>query len=199
MPFRRKRRMLLRKAYEKHSDSLFSVVGPGTVVIPSMLVRDSEVGDRSPDGATDTIQLGRGNNEECNVGDLCKYVNIHVAIAPRTTPDPLAVVNIGWLEWAFCIMKGLDPEPTKTNIGTSTLGDIMTKYLRQGCIFTGSIPVGALQPAVAEITLKIPKNKIRLSQGDVWRFFFLPRTASSTETGTNNFKVITSFNYKNYH
>lgn len=195
MPFRRKRRKLAGKAYEKHSDTLISVVGPGTVVIPSLLIRDSEVGDRSPDGNTDTIQLGRGNNEECNVGDVCKYINIHMQVGPRATQT----VSEGWIEWAFCIMKGSDPEPTKTNLGTNTLGDVMTKYLRNNCIFTGAIPVGTAQTAVAEISLKIPENRQRLVQGDLWRLFFLPRTVDATDTGTATFMVISSFNYKNYH
>ncbi len=192
----RSRRQLRGKSYEKHSDTLISVIGPGTVVIPDMLVRDTEQGDRNPAGSTDTIQLGRGNNEECNQGDICKFINIHVMFAPRVIDS---AQSTGWLEWAFCIMKGSDPEPTKANIGTNTLGDIMTKYLRNGCIYTGSIPCGSNQCATAEITLKIPKAKQRLVLGDVWRFFFLPRTISSTETSTSSFKVITSFNYKNYH
>ncbi len=195
MARRRIRRQLQKMSYEKHSDSLVSVIGPGTVVIPSMLIRDSEVGDRSPDGNTDTIQLGRGNNEECNVGDLCKFINIHIQAGPKAD----ASTSAGWIEWAFCIMKGSDAEPTKTNLGTNTLGDIMTKYLRNQCIFTGAIPIGFTQPASVTILLKIPKRWIRLVQGDVWRLFFMPRTVSTTETGTNNYHVVTSFNYKNYH
>ncbi len=196
MPFRRKVRQLRGKAYEKHSDTLISVIGPATDPIPDILIRDSEVGDRDPAGGTDTIQLGRGTNEECNVGDICKFINITVQASPRIIDT---IANTGWLEWAFCIMKGSDPEPARTNLGTQTLGDIMTKYMRNMCIFTGAIPIGASQPAVATISLKIPRSKQRLVQGDVWRFFFLPRTASSTETGTATFKVLTSFNYKNYH
>ena len=72
--------MLSGKAYEKHSDSLVSVIGPGTVVIPTMLVRDSEVGDRDPQGGNDTIQLGRSFAEECNIGDIVKFVNMMVVL-----------------------------------------------------------------------------------------------------------------------
>ena len=183
------------KAYEKHSDTLISVLGPGTTVIPSLLIRDSEVGDRSPDGNTDTIQLGRGNNEECNVGDICKYINIHIQAGPRATQT----VSEGWLEWAFVIVKGSDPAPTKTNLGTNTLGDVMTKYLRNQCIYTGAIPIGTQQTAVAEISLKIPKTRQRLVQGDEWRLFYMPRTIDAADTGTATFMVVASFNYKNYH
>ncbi len=195
MPFRRKRRQLMGKAYEKHSDTLISIIGPGTATVSELLVRDSEVGARQPSGATDTIQLGRGNNEECNTGDICKFVNLQVMVAPRSA----TTANIGWLEWAFCIVKNVDPSPLVTNKGTNTLGDICTKYLRNQCIFTGAIPVGNAQPAVAVISLKIPKSRQRLVQGDEWKLFFWSRTTSSTETSTDMHKVITSFNYKNYH
>ncbi len=195
MPFHRRVRRLKGKSYEKHSDTLISVIGPGTSTVSSMLIRDSEVGDRDPAGGTDTIQLGRGNNEECNVGDLCKFINVHLQCGPRSTND----ASMGWIEWAFCIMKGSDPEPTTTNLGVQTLGDIMTKYLRNGCIFTGSVPLGRSQPSNAEISLKIPEARQRLVQGDVWRLFFSARTTIATETATNTFLVISSFNYKNYH
>ncbi len=189
------RRQLARMSYEKHSDTLVSVIGPGTVATPVMLVRDTEQGARDPEGQTDTIQLGRGNNEECNQGDICKYVNIMVQVGPRAEQN----TSIGWIEWAFCIMKNVDPDPSNVLAGIKTLGDICTKYLRNQCIFTGAIPVGANQAAVQAIQLKIPKTRQRLVLGDEWKFFFRARTTNSVETSTATFKVVTSFNYKNYH
>ncbi len=195
MPIRRFRRTLKGKSSEKHSDTLISVIGPGTATVSVLTVRDSEVGARTPAGNTDTIQLGRGNNEECNVGDSCKYVNITLSAGPRATAD----VNNGWVEWAFCIMKAVDPDPLVTNKGTNTLGDICTKYLRNQCIYTGALPVGRQQTTTEHISLKIPSDRVVLRQGDEWKFFFWARTVSSTETSTDIFKVLTSFNYKNYH
>ncbi len=107
--------------------------------------------------------------------------------------------NNGWIEWAFVIQKNSDPVPVNTNIGTQTLGDICTKYFRNQCIYTGNMPVGGAQPNSQEIDLKIPKSMMVLHTGDEWVFYFHPRTVSTTETGTSTFRVVTSFNYINYH
>ncbi len=184
------------KAHEKHSDSLFSVIGPGTAVIPTHVMRDTEVGDRDPAGGNDTIQLGRSYAEECNVGDTCKYMNIHIQAGPRLVDD---LASMGWLEWGFVCHKNSDPIVAKTNIGTATLMDILTKYFRNDCIYTGNLPLNSSGCVSQEITLKIPKTKWTLRSGDVWELIFAARTVSTTETGTNTFKVITSCNYINYH
>ncbi len=187
------------KAHEKHSDTKIHVIGPGTVATPFHIMRDTEVGARDPAGGNDTIQLGRGFGEECNIGDTCKYINIIVQAGPRNVNDPINAQDFGWIEWGFCIIKNSDPAPLNTNIGTFTLGDILTKYFRNDCIYTGAIPIGALQCAVQTITLKIPKSKVTLRVGDEWTFFLRARTISSVETATNSFKVLTSCNYINYH
>ncbi len=192
----RHRRQLQGLGFEKHSGTKVHTIGPGTVVIANHIIRDTEVGDRTPAGNNDTITLGRSLSEECNVGDKCKFVNIHIQTGPRTIT---ADTNVGWMEWAFCCHKGDDAPPVNTNLGTQTLGDVCTKYLRQECVYTGAIPIGKEQTAVAEISLKIPKNKVRLTVGDLWILYLFGRTVSATESGTNNFRVITSFNYKNYH
>ncbi len=160
------------------------------------MLRDSEVGDRNPAGSNDTIQLGRSFAEECNIGDICKYINIHIQSGPRLVDD---LLSMGWLEWAFCIHKNSDPPVAKTNLGVSTLGDICTKYFRNECIFTGNLPLSSSGCSAQEITIKIPKSKQRLSVGDVWELIFIPRSASATDTSTNTNFVITSCNYKNYH
>ncbi len=195
MPFRR-RAVLKFKGNEKHSGTKLHTIGPGTVVTPFHIIRDTEVGDRTPAGNNDTITLGRSLEEECNIGDSCKYVNIHIQAGPR---ENTGQQNIGWIEWAFCIKKGDVANPVNTNLGTNTLGDVCTKYLRNECIYTGAVPVGIAQPAVAEITLKIPKNKVQLKLGDQWILFLIARTISATETATDTFRALTSFNYKNYH
>jgi len=195
---RRRRAILKTKSHEKHSDTLVSTVGPGTTLIGKLIVRDTEQGDRDPAGSTDTIQLGRGNNEECNQGDTCKYVNIHCQCGPTAVAEN-NTTNNGWLEWAFVCKKASDLDPTNTNIGVQTLGDVCTKYFRNECIYTGNFPVGGQQPSSQEIQIKIPKTKMTLRTGDEWVFYFFTRTTSATETATNSFKVISSFNYINYH
>ncbi len=184
------------KAHEKHADTKVHTIGPGTVLMPFHIMRETEVGDRDPAGGDDTIQLGRGFGQECNVGDACKYINIHIQVGPRLITSS---VNTGWLEWAFTCHKGSDPPPTNANSGVLTLGNICTNYFREECIYSGAIPVGVDQPAVAEIRLKIPKKKIVLRAGDEWTLWILARTVSVTETATDSHRVITSFNYINYH
>ncbi len=196
MPFRRKLRTLRQKANEKHSGTKVHVIGPATVATPFHIMRDSQTGDRDPAGANDTIQLGRSLEQECNIGDIVKYINIHIQVGPRTVNN---LESSGWIEWAFTLAKGLDPVPTNAEITTSTLGDIMTKYMRNECIMTGNVPVSANACSSQEIQLKIPKNKIMLRIGDEWTLWLRARTVSSTETSTASFKVLTSFNYKNYH
>jgi len=187
------------KAHEKHSDTKIHTIGPGTVVTPEHIMRDTQVGARDPDGANDTIQLGRSYAEECNIGDACKYINIIIQAGPKLVSDPVLATSLGWIEWAFCCHKTTDASPTNTNVGISTLGDICTKYFREECVYTGAMPIGNLQCNVQTIMIKIPKKKVVLRAGDQWVLYIRARTVSSTETGTATFKVITSCNYINYH
>ncbi len=196
MPFRKRRRQLLGKAYEKHSDTKIHVIGPATAAIPFHLMRHTEAGARDPDGPDVNIQVGRRLGEECNIGDSCKFINIHIQAGPRTVNN---LESSGWIEWGFVCVKDLDPVPTKVNIGTLTLGNILTNYFRNECIMTGVLPVSANACSAQEISLKIPKGKINLRMGDQWILYLAARTVSSTETSTASFKVLTSFNYKNYH
>ncbi len=190
---------MARMVSEQHSGTKIHTIGPGTVITAEHLVRDSQVGARDPTGANDTIQQGRGFEEECNIGDLCKFINLFIQVSPRLIQDPISIGKTGWLEWAFCCIKNDTAPPVNTNLGTQTLGNICTTYLRHDCVYTGAIPVGALQPAVANIHLKIPRAKIKLTVGDEWMLFLHFRTASATETGTADVRVITSFIYRNYH
>ncbi len=196
MPRHRTQRVI--QGHEKHSGTKVHVIGPATVATAFMIVRDTEVGDRDPAGGNDTITLGRSFEEECNIGDVCKYVNIHLQGGP-TTVSAGNIGNNGWIEWAFTCAKGSDPPPVNTNLGVSTLGDVCTKYFRNECIYTGNFPVGGAQPASQEITLKIPKTKWMLRVGDEWTLWLHARTVSSTETGTDTFKVYSSYNYINKH
>lgn len=199
MARRFRKKLLIGKASEQHAGTKVHTIGPGTVVTAEHIVRDSEVGARDPAGGNDTIQLGRSFEEECNIGDLCKFVNIFIQVSPRDLADPLQATRLGWLEWAFCCIKEDTASPTNTNLGTQTLGNVCTTYLRHDCLLTGNIPIGALQPNSASIQIKLPKAKIKLTVGDVWKLFLHLRTASTTESVTNSHRVITSYIYRNYH
>ncbi len=192
---RRSFQKLRTKVYEKHSDTKIHTIGPGTVAVAFQKIRDTEQGPRDPAGAEDTIQLGRSNGEECNQGDICKYINVHIQAGPQLS----AVANIGWIEWAVVLKKSSDANPTNVNLGTKTLGDVCTKYMRNECIMTGALPVGDRQASVTEIQLKIPKAKQMLKTGDEWMLFLYARTSSAVQTATDTYRVISSFNYKNYH
>ncbi len=194
-----RKRMLAGLVSEQHSGTKVHTIGPGTVITAEHIMRDSQVGARNPTGGNDTIQLGRSFEEECNVGDKCKFINIFIQVAARNIPNPQVAKHLGWMEWAFCCIKNDTAPPVNTNLGTQTLGNVCTTYLRHDCILTGNIPVGVIQANSASINIKIPKAKIKLTVGDEWILFLHGRTASATETATDSYRVITSFIYRNYH
>ncbi len=197
MPFRRNRkRTTLGKASEQHSGTKMHTIGPGTVTVANHVIRDAQVGARDPAGANDTIQLGRSLEQECNIGDVVKYVNIFIQAGPRTLS---AATSTGWLEWAFCTHKVSDTAPTNANLGISTIGDVCTKYFRNECVMTGNLPVGSGQPNSHNIIIKVPKSKQALKIGDQYILYMYYRTVSATETGTSTARIVTSYIYRNYH
>ncbi len=190
-----RRRTTLGMSSEQHADTKIHVIGPGTVLVANHIMRETEGGPRSTAGGDQTIQVGRGLGEECNVGDICKYINIFIQAGPRDNTD----VNVGWIEWAFVRKKELDADPVNTNLGTLTLGTVCTNYFRQECIYTGNIPIGTTNANSQNITIKIPKQYQKLTLGDEWVLYLFARNVSSTETATDSMKVVTSFIYRNYH
>ncbi len=182
-------------ASEQHANTKVHTIGPGTVTVANMIIRDTEVGNRDPAGQNATIQVGRSFAEECNIGDTCKYLNIFIQVGPRLEQ----FVANGWVEWALCMHKGSDTPPTNANLGLLTLGNVCTNYFRNECILTGAIPTGQNQPNYIEIKIKVPNFKQKLRVGDRYTLFLYARTISATETATNTFRVLTSFMYKNYH
>ncbi len=184
------------KVFETHAGTKVHNIGPGLVSVPFHVVRETEVGPRDPAGTDTAIQVGRELSEECNIGDDCKYVNIFIQVGPRTAA---ASLNTGWIEWAFVTKRELDAVPTNTNLGTMTLGNVCKNYFRNECVMTGFIPVAENISNGVSLQIKIPKPKVRLTIGDQYILFIWGRTVSATETGTANFRVITSFMYKNYH
>ncbi len=191
-----RRRQTLGMASEQHSDTKVHTIGPGTALIPEHIVRDTEVGPRDPDASVDTIQLGRGSSEECNIGDVCKYINLFIQGAPRIQSGLQAT---GWIEYAFVIAKAGFPLLTKTNIGTRTLGDLATTYYRDQCVWTGNLPIGNLQANSVALMIKVPRKFQKLEWGYQWKLLLIARTSDATETGTGTFRVLTSAIYRNYH
>lgn len=195
MPYRRKRTLRL-KTNEQHSGTKMHTIGPGTVTIAEHVIRTTEAGNRDTAGGDASIQSLRTLDDTCQIGDICKFVNIFIQAGPRIES---ALQSAGWVEWAVVKQRELDTDPVNTNLGTQTLGDVCTKYFRNECIYTGNVPVGATQTNSQNITIKIPPKFQRLTMGDQLKLYLYARTADATETGTGTFRVVTSYMYKNYH
>ncbi len=141
-----------------------------------------------------TIQSFSSTDEECKTADTVKMVNLHIECAPRTD-QATTVDRLGWLEWAFVLVRENETEVPSTKLGVQTLGDICTNMYRGECIYTGALPMGSTQPVVGEISLKIPKTKQHIKLGDEWRFITFFRAVSSTSTSTIAVRLVKSYNY----
>lgn len=183
------------KSKEKHSGTKVHLIGPGTVLVANHILRDTEVGARDPAGGNDTIQLGRSYEAECNVGDVCRYINVMLQCGPTVNANTSA----GWIEYAFVTKREADADPVNTNLGTQTLQNVCTTYFRNECFHTGAVPIGQAQCATANILLKIPKAKQVLRAGEQIVLYLYARTPNSVETATQTFKVYSTFIYSNHH
>ncbi len=160
-------------------------------------IMDTDVGARTLTGSTQTIQDAASTERVCRIGDIIKYVNLFIQVAPRSTATTPAESQ-GWLEWAFLMIKESDTAVPVTNMGTQTLGQVCTNMYRNECIYTGNVPVGLNQPNSTSIVIKVPKFKQKIRIGDVWRFVSWFRSWDSTNDDLNNVRVIKSFLYKSY-
>ncbi len=193
MARRRFRKSLIGKPSAKHSGTLVANTGPSTVP-DNMVIVETDSGARSIDGAPQTIQDRAVTDETCRVGDTIKYVNLHIQAGPRNNIDAQQD-RVGWIEWAFVCVRENETILPITRTGLQTIGDIATNMYRGECVFTGMIPIGNAQPAVGEITLKIPKRKQKIKLGDQWRFITAHRAVDSASTSTAVIRLIKSFNF----
>jgi len=192
MPFRRRLRIPL-KAKVKHSGTLIDNIGQGSNAVKLVILKTSG-GPRSTTGAPQTIQSLASTDDDCRTADVCKLVNLHIQVGPRTDQGS-EIDRVGWLEWAFVLVRENETEVPSTRLGVQTLGDICTNMYRGECIFTGNIPVGVRQPASAEIILKIPKSKRKIKLGDEWRFITFFRSVSSASVNQIAIRIVKSYNY----
>ncbi len=154
----------------------------------------TNAGQRSTDGSTKTVQSSANTEEICRISDEIKVVNLYIQAGARQNIASPAD-RTGWMEWAFVCVREDEKVVPSTNLGTQTLGNICTNMYRGECIFTGSIPVGEVQPIVQPIILKIPKTKSKIKLGDAWRFLTFFRAVGSASTETAAIRLIKSFNY----
>ncbi len=189
----RVKRLTMGKLGVKHSSTLLTNTGPdGPPKIYTML--ETSGGPRSTTGGHQTIQSSASTDENCRTGDLIKYVNVHIQIAPRGSTDN----QNGWLEYAYVLKKESDIDIPSTNLGAQTLGDIATSMYRGDCIWTGFIPTGKNYGNGVELSIKIPKSKQYMRLGDTHTLYMQFRSQDSAATGGNFIRLIASFNAKVY-
>ncbi len=193
MPFRRRFKKRVNKRSTKHSGTIMANTGPASTVAKLVILKTSG-GPRSTDGSPQTIQSFASTDDDCKTGDEVKFTNLHIQAGPRVDINGL-VNRIGWVEWAFVLVRENETEVPNTRIGVQTLGDICTNMYRGECIYTGAFPIGVQQSASTEIKLRIPKSKRKIKLGDEWRFLTYYRTVLSTDTTTDSLRLIKSYNH----
>lgn len=162
------------------------------------LVR-TNVGDRISSGTITVLKDEMNSGNKCMVGDIVKYINICVQVAPRwvTGGAPVADDN-GWLEFGIVKIKEGHVAPSTTNLGTKTLGDILTTDYRGDCIHTGCLPIGAQQGTSIDLKIKLPKVWCKLQWGSKLLLYFHYRSSGATDVRSDSMRVITSFLFKSY-
>ncbi len=197
MPFRRRKikRVTMGKDPIKKSGTLIaSPIGPSSAITQFNLITTKP---RSNTGSVVTIRDEQTTDSQANVGDIVKYINIHIQCGARDSVEPEDDTS-GWLEWGIVKYKEVFILPPSTNLGTNTLGDTLTKQFRGDCLMTGNIPVGGDIPNVAEIVLKVPKANIKQQLGSEIILFVHYRSVNAASTATDLVAAILSFNYKLY-
>ena len=194
---RRRMKLAQYKSRVQHADTLVSTIGPATV--PTVhVVLDTEAGARTTTGGAQTVQAGMGTNEEVNIGSVIKNINLFIQAGIRPENSASDDERNGWLEWAFVMVKETETTVPITNLGTLTLGNVCTNMFRNECIFTGSIPLGHQQPNQAEIKIKVPKFKQKITIGDQWRLICHFRDMLVTAVEVNTVRLITSTIYNSW-
>ncbi len=191
----RRRSLLLATAVGvQKSGTLLANVGPANVHSHVVLTTANA---RTTTGAAQFIQDSITTDNECNAGATVKYINLFIQTAPRQSIST-EEQRVGWLEYAFVLVKESDTVVPTTQLGVSTLGDVCTKMFRNECIWTGNIPIGETQSNSLALKIKILKFKQKIRIGDEWRFICHFRSSLSTSTQTATNRLLTSFLYKVY-
>ncbi len=163
----------------------------------SMDVLRTQGGARTLTGDSQTIQSFAITDEVVRTGDIVKYINLFLQVCAR----PNVSVNqnrVGWLEWAFVMVKESETAVPITQLGVQTLGNVCTNMFRNECIYTGAVPCFDPGSNYAEIKIKVPKFKQKIRLGDAWRFITFWRSSNAADTQTDTMRVVKSFMYKTY-
>ncbi len=180
------------KAGIKHAGTLLANIGSGTAIITKQVIIESSAGARQE--AVFQLQDDAFSDETCRAGDCVKFVNSHIQSSSRGDADS----RIGWLEYAYVWKREGETDVTNTQIGVLTLGTICTNLYRNDCIWTGFIPIFRNGAHGAQVKLKMPKSKKYLKVGEEFVLFVYFRSNNSASMGTDDNRVILSYNYKAY-
>ncbi len=199
MPFRRRRikRATMGKDPIKHSRTVVSVIGNGSMVTQNALIV-TNVGDRSLDGTAKVIQDQASTANLVMVSTVVKYLNIVLQAATTEAGNDQNTQTQGWIEWAIVFREEVDIPIPVTEIGTRTLGDIAMQMFRGDCLLTGQFPVSVNLPNVERIVLKLPNKAIKWKIGQVLSIYMLFRDAETTDLQTDTVKVVQSAFFKAY-
>ncbi len=179
----------------QHADTLVGNIG-GASVPTEFKVLETETGARTTSGAGQTTKSSADTGEVVNIGDTVKYINLFIQVGSRNS-DTIQD-NVGWLEWAFLMVKESDTVVPITQTGVLTLGNICTNMYRNECIYTGFVPCGLNQPNGQSIVIKVPRFKQKIRIGDEWRLVIIWRDLKATSTVADAGRFILSFMYKSY-
>ncbi len=194
MARRRRIRLSTIKNPIKHSSSLLANIGSGKV--PSAhSIYFTEAGARVSTGVASIIKELATTSGTCNVGDIIKYVNVCIQVAPRllNVED-----NNGWLEWALVRQVEQTQLMGLTSLGTQTLQDTANQQYRNNCLLTGCIPLGMNQGNSVDLKIKIPKIYEKLRLGGILIIFLYFRSTDSTDVRTDSHRLVVSSIFKAY-
>lgn len=177
-----------------HAGTIIANIGSGSTVGKLIMV-ETEVGARTTTGGAQSTKSFSSTDETCNIGDLIKYINVNMQIAPRVSGGTDAN---GWLEFAVVAKREADADVPNTQIGNLTLGNIAKNMYRNECIWTGFIPCGDSMPNGVQLHIKVPKAKQYLKIGDTIVLFYYWRSNLSTSVLTDSNRFIGSYMYKAY-
>ncbi len=180
----------------QHAETNITTSGGGTVPGEFSVMR-TDTGARTLSGAEQATKSEASTGDVCEIGDIIKYINLFMQVAPRSTATTPAE-SMGSVEWAFMMVKESETSVPITQLGTETLATICTRMYRNECIYTGAIPIGLNQPNNLSVVIKVPKFKQKIRIGDEWRFVHWFRSWDSTNDDLNNVKTVKSCIYKSY-
>ena len=100
---RRIRRQTMGKDAVKKSTTLVDNIGQGTAVPYKHVLVTTNIGARTSTGATATILESQDTGNIAGVGNIIKYINVCIEIAPRGL-QPEDDSDMGWLEYGISLL-----------------------------------------------------------------------------------------------